>query len=353
MNTRVRNWVIVWAGWTALALFLAVSASLTYRSTGRAANWTLSIERSLSEWWLWALLTPVIVWLAARFPLDRPRPWRNAVIHIGAALVIGIAKTVAERAIFAWLTGFWMYLLVSTLALQCVVYGAVVAAVHGLRYQRRSRERDQLEKRLADARLQLLGMQLQPHFLFNTLNTIAELVHDDADAADCMITGLSDLLRRTLELGVAQQIPLDAELELLARYVNIQKARFGARLQLNLAIDPLARGASVPVLLFQPLVENAIRHGLAERVAAGRIEIAARRIDDRLVITVTDDGVGRVETNGAGGDSSGRVGIGLANIRARLEALYGADHQLALANAPERGVQVSVDIPFRTEARAS
>src|SRR5262249_8169160 len=148
------------------------------------------------------------------------------------------------------------YWLVSTLALQVFVYGAIVAAAHGVVYYQRSRERDHLAAHLADVRLQLLSMQLQPHFLFNTLNTIAEMVHADPDAADSMIAGLSDLLRRTLELGPAQEIPLHAELDLLGLYLAIQKVRFGERLRVTIAVDESARAAAVPVLLFQPLVEN-------------------------------------------------------------------------------------------------
>jgi two-component system LytT family sensor kinase len=342
MGRRVRNWVMVWCGWTALALFFATSASLTYLSTGHPANWALSIRRSLLEWWLWALLTPIVVWLARRYPLDRRWLWRHGLVHVAAGAALAIVKTAAERAMFAWLTGVWTYWLVSTLALQFFVYGAIVTAAHGVVYFEQSRERDHLAARLADVRLQLLSMQLQPHFLFNTLNTIAELVHGDPDAADYMITGLSDLLRRTLELGPTQEIPLHAELDLLGRYLDIQKARFGDRLNVTIAIDDGAQAASVPVLLLQPLVENAIRHGLAERVSSGRIDIAARRNGTRLIITVTDDGPGA-----ATHVASAHERVGLGNTRARLEALYGAQHQFGLTNAPGQGARVSLEIPFR------
>jgi len=190
MRRRIRNWVAVWRGWTALALFFAFSASLTYLSTGRAANWALSINRSLLEWWLWALLTPIVVWLARRYPLDRRWPWRHALIHAAAGSALALVKVAADRAAFAWLTGVWTYWLVSTLALQFFVYCAIVAAAHGVVYYERSRERDHLAARLANMRFQLLSMQLQPHFPFNTLNRIAELVHGDPDAADYLITGL-------------------------------------------------------------------------------------------------------------------------------------------------------------------
>jgi two-component system LytT family sensor kinase len=343
LRRRLRGWLIVWSGWTALALFFAVSASLTYRSTGRPANWLLSIERTLTEWWLWALLTPVVAGLARRYPLDRPWPWRNGAIHLAAGTAIAIAKTAAERAIFALLTGFWTYWLVSTLALQLFVYAAIVAGAHGLEYYRRSREREQLEARLTEARLQLLSVQLQPHFLFNTLNTIAEMVHHDADKADYMITSLSDLLRRALALGATQEIPLEGELDLLARYLDIQRTRFGDRLQVTSRVTDEVRQAAVPVLLLQPIVENAIHHGLAARANAGRIEIDARRVGNRLAITVSDDGPG---VNGEA--LAGRQRMGLGNTRARLEALYKGDQRIELANAPHGGAQVTLEIPLRS-----
>jgi len=342
---RLWVWPAIAAGWTALALLLAVSASLTYRSTGRAANWTLSLERSLVEWWLWALLTPLVVWLARQFPLDHPWPRRAVAIHLAAGMAIALVKTAAERAALAWLTGFWIYWLASTIALQLTIYLAIVAAAHGVTYYERSRERDQLAARLADARLQLLSMQLQPHFLFNTLNTIAELVHDDPDAADHMIAGLSDLLRKTLELGPAQEIPLGAELDLLGRYLDIQRARFGDRLRVEIVADGDARMALVPVLLLQPLVENAIQHGLAEHLSSGAIAIRARREGSRLLMTVSDDGAGP-EANG----TAARERVGLGNTRARLDMLYGADHQLVLSAGRNGGARTAVEIPFKPAA---
>ena len=333
---KVGLWV--WAGWTALALFLAVSTALTYRSTGRPANWSINIARSLSEWWLWALLTPAVVWLAHRFPVNGPHWRRSLAVHavIGAAVALG--KTHADRASFAALTGFWVYFLFSTLALQFVVYAAIVAGAHGIEYYRRSREREQLERRLADTRLQLLNMQLQPHFLFNTLNTIAELVHEDADVADRMITSLADLLRRSLALGGTQEIPLDTELELLDTYLDIQKARFGDDLDVRVSIAEEVRGAHVPMLLLQPIVENAFKHG---RVA--RLDLHVRQQAQMLVIEVIDEG------KGADADAlRGRAGIGLGNTRERLATLYGPAASLDLANIPGGGARVTVCMPVRS-----
>jgi signal transduction histidine kinase len=336
--TRLRAWLAVWTGWTALALFFAVSTSLTYRSTGRPANWRLTITRALSEWWGWALLTPLIAWLSHRFPLHGSRTIRHAGVHVAVGIATAVAKMVIDRAVFAILTGFWTYMLVSTLALNFAIYLGIVAAAHGVEYYRRSRERDQLETRLAEARLQLLGMQLQPHFLFNTLNTIAEMVHEDPDKADAMIGGLSDLLRRTLELGSSPEITLEEELVLAERYLDIQRARFGDRLQVHVRTDAAARAARVPALLLQPLVENAIRHGLAQRRDAGRIDIDATSDHDALRIAVVDDGAG---------PGAGQERTGLGNTRARLHAIYGDAASLEMTNAPGRGTRVDVRIPRR------
>ena len=168
------------------------------------------------------------------------------------------------------------------------------------------------------------------------------MVHDDADKADYMITSLSDLRRQALELGATQEISFDRELDLLSRYVDIQKARFGDRLQVTIRVPDDLRRASVPVLLLQPLVENAIQHGLGTRADAGRIDIAAHRDGDRLAVTVTDDGAGVREPPPAG-----RQRLGLANTRERLQALYGREQRLDLINAPGGGAQISVSIPWR------
>ena len=340
---RARLWLAVWGGWTALALFFAVSSSLTYKSTGRPANWALSFERSLSEWWLWALLTPLVFWLARRFPVQRGVAARNGALHVLFAIVIAAAKTAADRVVFAMITGFWMYLLATTLALNMVIYGAIVTVAHGVEYYRRSREREQLEAQLAETRLQMLSMQLQPHFLFNTLNTIAEMVHEDPEVADTMIAGLSGLLRRTLDLQSAQEIPLAEEIDLMSHYLDIQRARFGERLRVTVTVSDAASEARVPALVLQPIVENAIHHGLAARLDAGRIDVDARVEGAALVICVTDDGAADGDTiNGAE-----RVGIG--NTRARLEAMYGGRASLALALAGGRGARVTLRIPLKCE----
>src|SRR5262249_46881461 len=153
------------AGWTALALFFAISTSLTYVSTGRPANWTLSIERSLLEWWTWALLTPFVVRVARRYALDHAWPWRAIFVHLIVGTVLAVVKSGIDRAVNAWLTGFWIYWLASTVALQFSIYGMIVAAAHGLGYYERSRERDLLAARLAHPRLQPPNLALRPPLL--------------------------------------------------------------------------------------------------------------------------------------------------------------------------------------------
>jgi len=343
--SRVRAWLAVWTGWTALALFLAAGNSLTYKSTGRPANWALSIERSLADYWLWALLTPSVAAFTRRFPLRGPRFWLHLALHVWMGALYAVLQMIASRAIVAMLTGFWTYMLSSTVAFNFVIYVALVAAVHGLEFYHRSRERDQLETRLTETRLQLLGMQLQPHFLFNTLNTIAELVHEDPNTADAMIAHLSDLLRRTLEMGNAQRIALDDELDLVSRYLDIQKARFGERLRVTISIDDRARTAQVPPLLLQPIVENAIRHGLGARLESGRIDIEARIAGSLLAIVVTDDGEGPLAGN--------HERVGLGNTRARLDALYGARARLELAPADGRGTRATIQLPLSVEDAAT
>ena len=194
----------------------------------------------------------------------------------------------------------------------------------------------------------MLSMQLQPHFLFNTLNTIAELVHQQPEAAERMITDLSHLLRETLHAGLVDRVPLEQELQLLDRYVEIQRARFGDRLTVDVVIDDEAtKSALVPSLLLQPLVENSIKHGIGARAGAGRIDIAVSRSGDTLVIEIRDDGRGL-------GDAEIKDGLGLGNCRSRLQTLYGtSNYRLDMLNRESGGVVVRIALPFQVERAAS
>ena len=210
-------------------------------------------------------------------------------------------------------------------------------------FSRATEEREQLEARLARAQLQSLRLQLHPHFLFNTLNTINALIGTDRHAAERVVSGLSELLRMSLSSANEQEISLAKELELLAHYIEIQQIRFQDRLTVSFRVDPDARYALVPNLMLQPLVENAIRHGIAPRAAPGHVVVTAARHGARLELSVVDDGVGespRVEH---------RDGVGLGNTRARLLSLYGSDHRFEAGSASTGGFAVRIEIPFRTD----
>lgn len=338
------------AAWTALALLFAVTSSLTYMSTGRPPRWGLTVSMALADWWMWAVLTLPVLWLARRFPLERSTVLRRVPLHVVAAIAIAAGKVAADRWVRRTLFGFPVsYFLISNLAPQFVIYWAIVASSHGWTFYRQSRDRElqasQLEARLAEARLQLLQMQLQPHFLFNTLHAISELVHEDPETADRMIGGLSDLLREALDTSGIREVPLDREIQLLNRYIEIQRARFGDRLQVVMVIEEHARGIPVPSLILQPLVENAICHGLASRAAAGRIEIRAALTGDRLVVEVADDGVGVEDPDTV------QEGVGLGNTRARLQELYGDRHSLDMRRRATGGLSVVMTVPIGRDTR--
>ena len=213
------------------------------------------------------------------------------------------------------------------------------------RFSEAARESEQLQARLDQARLQALRLQLQPHFLFNTLNTITALVHRDPPSAERMVTGLSELLRFSLGTASEPEVRLERELEVLRHYLDIQLVRFPDRLSVRFDIDPIAREAMVPSLLLQPLVENAIKHGITPRVAAGHLQISVRRQNDTLQLAVTDDGVGTRSTKPLA------EGVGLGNARARLASLYGDQHRFEAGPRPGGGFDVTIEIPFHTVPR--
>jgi LytS/YehU family sensor histidine kinase len=224
------------------------------------------------------------------------------------------------------------------------LYLVLASLGHAIAYFRRSQQRHQrtleLEAHLAQARLQALRMQLHPHFLFNSLNAISTLVHSDPHKADEMISSLSEMLRWSLDSAAEAEVPLRRELEFLNHYLQIEQTRFGDRLRVEHAVDPETLGAYVPSLLLQPLVENAIRHGVEPCLAPGVVCISARRSGDMLSVSIRDTGIGL--------PGSPREGIGLANTRARLQSLYPGRHRFELRNDPAGGCRVELEIPFHT-----
>jgi signal transduction histidine kinase len=215
--------------------------------------------------------------------------------------------------------------------------------VYGYLYE--TRERARALDQLAEAQLHSLRLQLQPHFLFNTLNTITALITPEPRAAERMVAGLSELLRASLRLADEQEVPLARELDHLRLYVDIQQTRFGDRLAVAMDVDPAVRSALVPSLLLQPLVENAIRHGITPRASGGRISVRASRDADELRLEVRDDGVGAATHDGL----LAREGVGLTNTRERLRRLHGARHRFAYESRVGSGFAVRIAVPFRTE----
>ena len=235
---------------------------------------------------------------------------------------------------------------------EMMTYWAVVGASHAYDFHRESQAQKltaaQLQTRLAEASLQSLQRQLHPHFLFNTLHTISALIHRDPEAADAMLGQLSDLLRLTLDRIGTQEVPLKEELDFVQKYVEIERTRFGDRLQVEFDIAPDTLDAAVPNMLLQPLVENAIRHGIARKVGGGRVEITARREDGELCLVVRDTGPGLAEAK-----PGLSKGVGLANTRSRLEHLFGERHSLDFSEPPGGGLAVKIVIPFTLDPQSN
>jgi sensor histidine kinase YesM len=229
---------------------------------------------------------------------------------------------------------------------EMATYWALVAFVHAIDYHRESQEREiaaaQLQTQLAEAQLEALQRQLHPHFLFNTLNTIATLMHRDVHAADEMLVQLSDLLRLTLDRIGTQQVPLKDEVDFLKKYLEIEQTRFGDRLIVNIDIDPEVLDAPVPNLILQPLVENALRHGIGPRIGVGRVDVTASQSDGLLTMTVRDNGVGLSQDK----LNAFHSGVGLSNTRSRLENLYGSRHRFEFQTPPGGGLLVTIGIPM-------
>lgn len=341
------------AFWTLVGLAFASQFYLSSTLLGRSVTWGQAISYSLGDWYVWALLSGPILLVARRFPPEETAPWRTAGIHLMAALIFSLVY-VALRALVGQVHSrlidepvtfleIFRPLLFKTYPFNLLVYGVIISLSHAIDYYRKYHERTvhtlELEKHLAEARLQALLRQLKPHFLFNTLNGIASLMHSDVEAADRMLVRLGELLRLTMSHPGQPLTKLREEIAFIEKYLEIERIRFRDRLTVGFAIEPAALEAEVPSLLLQPLVENAIRHGIEPRAGPGAIELTARRQPGGVEIVVRDNGSGLP----AGGFT--REGIGLGNTRARLRELYGERHRFELANHPAGGLEVRVTIP--------
>ena len=355
-----RRWVFLAA--TLLGLFSTAQAyrltTLNPRAHVEGVELLPLLAINLTLWYVPAALTGLIFSLSARFRIDSNRWLRALAIHAGAALVFSVIHMVSMMVLrvvlwpemrnfpLSWWRGFVQTEYLRNLDWALMTYAAIVGLSYALTYYRESQARAikaaQLETSLVEARLKTLEAELHPHFLFNTLHAISTLVHSDPESADRMISRLSDLLRLTFDRSGANGVPLQQELEFLQKYLEIEQIRFQDRLSVRFDIDPETLDVEVPRLILQPLVENAIKHGIAPRSGHGFVQVTAKRQETATLIEVRDNGVGL--------SSKARArfhnGVGLSNTRARLECLYGDAHRLDFAEG-ETGLAVSMLIPAR------
>ncbi len=333
----------------------------------------LAVLRDQALWWvLWMALMPLVIWLAQTFRVDRSRWVQNAAIHTAVAVVLSVGHIIVFGAAYFAAVGptTWgptmarqiSVFMTRHLATDIIIYGGAISVYYAVEYFTRFRRlalaAAQMESRaarlqlsLAEARIHALRMELNPHFLFNALNAVAGLVRRrEHDGAIDMLARLSDLLRTTLDRDMPAEIPLSDELVYLGRFLDIELVRFGDRLRVTWDIDPDVRTALVPPLILQPLVENALRHGIARRPGPASLRIAVRRSGLHLELVVRDSGDGLGPNDGSGA----REGIGLSNTRARLTELYGEGAAtLDVADAPGGGVRARVLVPFHTAQQPS
>lgn len=353
-----RAFLLVSVAWTAVAILFAGQLAIYFRSSGQPYRWSQILLWSVVDWYTMGALTPLVVWLARRYRFERAR-WIPAAVavHVCGAWLYGFFTTVLHASTAHLLARFItpppfvlrrisqniLDQLLDILAWDVMIYAAIVAIAAAVDSSRRLRERDvrasQLETQLAHAQLQALKTQLQPHFLFNTLNSISALVQKDPRGADRMIARLADLLRHSLEMNGNQEVPLRQEIELLQKYLDIQKTRFRERLRVEVQIDASATDTLVPNLILQPLVENAILHGISARRDGGRVTIRASVAGTVLDLEVSDDGPGFADLPPT------TRGLGLANTTARLQHLYGLPDAIELSNAPAGGAVARIRIP--------
>jgi two-component system LytT family sensor kinase len=352
------GWVLAALIWLGFALFDAIETVTSMRDQGMHHRWTALFFTVLLGWLPWVLATPVIVRLGKAYPLAKLRAASGWLMHgaaIAAMTIISSAWTALlgvtlDPMLPDYATGPFGRLFrmkAESTPLEALVLYAFVLTISTVleshaRLAQHDTETARLNEQLSKAQLDALRRQIEPHFLFNTLNAIAGLVRESRnDAAVKMIARLSDFLRRTLEESKAQQVPLGEEMEFLEKYLDIQKARFAERLQVSVDVPKELAGAQVPSLLLQPIVENAVKHGIAKRAQGGSIRIAAARANGALTLSVYNDGPALP----ADWERT-QPGIGLANMRTRLQTLYGSGFELNMRNQTPSGVEVSISVPF-------
>ena len=372
--------LLIFAFWTVLAVLTAASRLIDPRGPMLRFSPSTPVAIAFAESYLWALLTVLIFWLSSRVSLEpRGNRFGRVLLFIGVglatAMLVDVAMHLFREAVLdlpsprgrrgppiTWRTGLARLWFLDDLIVYFAILAAGIARDIFARYRARHDETvrltaqaAQLNAQLAEARLAVLSAQLNPHFLFNTLHAVSSLVERDPRGVRRMIARLSELLRVTLEGTKEQEIPLSRELELLRLYLDIMEVRFQGKLDLDIDPDDDVMDALVPSFVLQPLVENAVMHGVSKVEGTGRIELRARRDGDDLVVTVRDNGPGLTATTPADESTShprgpGGGGVGLRTTRARLEQLYGAEFTLSLRAGPGAGAVAEVVLPYHTAA---
>ena len=344
---RVVAACVIVSGWTLLALLFAPQTYLANLGAPRPLTWGEAFVANAALFYVWAVLTPVVMWLGRRFPIDRGRVPGRITIHFVAALALTAIHLIGVGQLNMLLMANAaeyrppvpaIALIVGYGATDVMIYWGLLAAGHAIVYFRRYQDR---EFRLVQAQLHSLRTQLHPHFLFNTLNAIAELVYQDPPRAERTVTQLSDLLRQALNRADDHEIRLSEEIDFLHKYVAIQRTLLQERLIVHWDIAADAADALVPAMILQPVVENAVQHGITPRASGGTLRVAVQREGEALRLRVEDDGVGLKDASATAG------GVGLSNTRARLRHLYGDRHTCAVGAGAAGGVTVTITLPFR------
>ena len=348
-------WVAGVAVWTALPLLFVAQSALWHTYRDQPVQWGELLKWRLADWYTCGVFIPLLIWATRRWPVDLAHLGTRLPLQLGLVAAVSAAKIVLFEPVQA-LLGMQTRGLRATFAggfiSEIVAFGATAAAIHAIEFYRRYREREllseQLQARLTDAQLRALRAQLNPHFLFNTLNSITTLLHRDPHRADAMLTRLGELLRFTLRADPAHEIPLAEEMALLERYLDIMKMRFADRVTVTCSVPAETADALVPSFVLQPLAENAFEHGVARASGPVRVEVDALRSRDGeyVVLRVRDDGPG-LAAHAYDGNGTHGNGVGLGNTRRRLEQMYGAEGTLRMTTPPEGGTLVEVRLPFR------
>jgi two-component system LytT family sensor kinase len=352
---------LIFFAWLVYGLLTAALVHYRFSFTSKPMSWGITMEYEVSYAVIWALATPGALWVGHKFHLGRSHLHRNLLIHTLAAFVFGcitkltwdfliLARLEPSRVPHTMQQAFESSL--KAMDFGILHYAVIILCQHAIEYYSRYQEgqlrASQLETKLATAQLHALKMQLHPHFLFNTLHSISELVHSDPNRAETMIVRLSEFLRMTLEHVGHPEVTLREEIDFLERYLHIEKMRFEDRLTLDISIDPASLDAKVPNLLLQPIIENALRHGISHKQNGGLLRISSKREGDTLTMQVFDNGPGpQAQPHG-----QFREGVGLNNTRSRLQRLYGGEHKIAFKKIPDCGFEVTIQIPYRLTSTA-